>query len=583
MFKISFLLVFSFFTSLIFSQQLMINEVSQGVGTSEYVEFVVIGAPICEGVPIPTIDLRRVIIDDNSGYFNTGGGTGIAPGAIRFAPTAFWSAIPQGTFIVVYNEADKNSSLPAVDDLSITDGNCTLIIPSNSALLESVVTTPLIPSASVPSTLYYTNDSDWGASVGWNSLAMANSDDSFQIPNLGINGTPLHSVSWGNNNALGNEIIYFSGPATGLVMSFKNITSNDPDVQSNWISEAVSATTQTPGAPNSLENDLWIGTMNPTCRVNPALNFAITNADCGSSNGSVTLTVANAANVTILWDNGNTTNTISNLAPGSYSVTVTDNLTSCTFTDVAVVTLNNSTLAMAPVVADETCTNLCDGTVQLNITGGQLPYTEIWSQNNAPITTPTNFCAGIYDVEVRDFNNCTLSQTITVNTLASLNYTISNDTTICVGDSAILFVNGTANVVWSTTEITDSIKVSPATSASFTVNISQNGCIANETIAVNVENCNFALEIPNIFTPNGDSLNDFFVPIKFEGVKNINFTIVNRWGVIMYESTNQIIKWDGKSQDGKEAYDGVYFYKMDYTEPIEGDKEIHGFLHLERK
>ena len=48
-------------------------------------------------------------------------------------------------------------------------------------------------------------------------------------------------------------------------------------------------------------------------------------------------------------------------------------------------------------------------------------------------------------------------------------------------------------------------------------------------------------------------------------------------------TTNQIIKWDGKSQDGKEVYDGVYFYKMNYTEPIGGDKEIHGFLHLERK
>jgi gliding motility-associated-like protein len=577
MFKINFLLVFNFFTSLIFSQQLIINEVSQGTGNKEYVEMVVVGNPICEGVPIPTIDLRRVIIDDNSGYFAAGSNVGIASGALRFSNDPFWQFIPQGTFIVIYTNGDKNPSIPA-DDNSITDGNCTIILPGNSPLLES---NSISPNSSGNQT-YPIADIDWVPSTGWGAMILANPGDSFQIPDLSNNGVPLHSVSWGNNDQQGNQTIYFTGSASGMVMSFKNIISNDPDIQANWVSEDV-ATNETPGAPNSLENDLWIGTMNPTCRVNPALNFAITNVDCGASNGSVTLTVANAANVAILWDNGNTTNTISNLQPGNYAVTVTDNLTLCTFTDIAVVTLNNSTLAMAPIVIEETCSNLCDGTVQLNISGGQLPYIEIWSQNNAPITTPTNFCAGIYDVEVRDFNNCALSQTITINATSALNYTVSNDTTICVGDSAILFVNGTANLVWSTTEITDSIKTSPAISTIFTVNISQNGCIANESIAVYVDYCNFALELTNIFTPNGDSLNDYFVPIKFEGVINSDFTIVNRWGVIMYESTNQIIKWDGKSQDGKEAYDGVYFYKMNYTEPIAGAKEIHGFLHLERK
>ena len=86
-----------FFTTSLFSQQLIINEVSQGTGSSEYVEFVVIGSPTCS-TPVPCIDLRKVIIDDNNGYFAPGSGTGIAAGAVRFADNPFWSCITQGTY-----------------------------------------------------------------------------------------------------------------------------------------------------------------------------------------------------------------------------------------------------------------------------------------------------------------------------------------------------------------------------------------------------------------------------------------------------------------------------------------------------
>ena len=67
-------LVFSFLlliSNLLSAQQLIINEVSQGTGSSEYVEFVVIGTPTCI-TPVPSLDLRKVIIDDNNGYFAPG-------------------------------------------------------------------------------------------------------------------------------------------------------------------------------------------------------------------------------------------------------------------------------------------------------------------------------------------------------------------------------------------------------------------------------------------------------------------------------------------------------------------------------
>jgi hypothetical protein len=80
------------------AQQLIINEISQGTGSSEYVELVVIGTPTCVS-PVPSLDLRKVIIDDNNGYFAPGSGTGIASGAVRFANIPFWQSIPQGTYV----------------------------------------------------------------------------------------------------------------------------------------------------------------------------------------------------------------------------------------------------------------------------------------------------------------------------------------------------------------------------------------------------------------------------------------------------------------------------------------------------
>ena len=126
------LLLLSFATS---AQQLYINEISQGTsGAKEYVEFLVVGNATCQ-TPVPTIDLRGVVIDDNNGLFATGSGTGIAAGAVRFANNVFWSAIPQGTLIVVYNNSDINPLLPP-NDASMTDNNCRLVLPANSPLLE---------------------------------------------------------------------------------------------------------------------------------------------------------------------------------------------------------------------------------------------------------------------------------------------------------------------------------------------------------------------------------------------------------------------------------------------------------------
>lgn len=69
-----------------------------------------------------------------------------------------------------------------------------------------------------------------------------------------------------------------------------------------------------------------------------------------------------------------------------------------------------------------------------------------------------------------------------------------------------------------------------------------------------------SIYIPNAFTPNGDGLNDMF-GVKGEGIRDYHLYIYNRWGEMIWESSNPHQQWDGK-KDGRMAETGVYVYKL---------------------
>jgi gliding motility-associated-like protein len=91
-------------------------------------------------------------------------------------------------------------------------------------------------------------------------------------------------------------------------------------------------------------------------------------------------------------------------------------------------------------------------------------------------------------------------------------------------------------------------------------------------------------ELPNIFTPNGDNVNDLYVPVKNRYIQSVDFTLYNRWGEVVYENTNPALGWDGKSKQMKQQVtDGVYFYTCTVNERhFYGIKEIKlkGFVQV---
>jgi gliding motility-associated-like protein len=89
-----------------------------------------------------------------------------------------------------------------------------------------------------------------------------------------------------------------------------------------------------------------------------------------------------------------------------------------------------------------------------------------------------------------------------------------------------------------------------------------------ESAASNVvctDNCP-VYKLPNVITPNGDGKNDTFRPISCTlAVSSVTTTIVNRYGTQVFESTDPLINWDGKTNDGKDLPTGTYYYQATVT------------------
>ena len=95
------------------------------------------------------------------------------------------------------------------------------------------------------------------------------------------------------------------------------------------------------------------------------------------------------------------------------------------------------------------------------------------------------------------------------------------------------------------------------------VRTTSNGiCDATDSVHV-FANSSYLGEIPNVFTPNNDLVNDIF-DLSLENIKDYHLIITNRWGNLVFESFNEQVEWDGKV-NGDWVESGVYFYQLTYT------------------
>ncbi len=210
---------------------------------------------------------------------------------------------------------------------------------------------------------------------------------------------------------------------------------------------------------------------------------AITPASATVCNGTGT-TLTASGGTSYLWSNADVTNSISvtPVITTTYDVTVTD-VNTCTASASAIVTVASPPVA---VIAPAAVT-ICSGDNTTLTASGGTSY--VWS--NADVTvaiTVSPLSTTTYDVTVTDVNSCTASASsvVTVNSLP-VAAIAPNAVSICSGVSTTLTASGGTSYVWSNADITASITVSPITTTTYNVTVTDvNTCTASASAIVSI-------------------------------------------------------------------------------------------------
>lgn len=170
--------------------------------------------------------------------------------------------------------------------------------------------------------------------------------------------------------------------------------------------------------------------------------------------------------------------------------------------------------------------------------------------------------------------NDTFKHTVHVRKKTELN--LGGDRSLCNKDEIVLsaFIPN-AGYLWQNGTTSEEFLVNKA--GVYWVTVSVNGCTIYDTVIVSNNDCSIAQYIPNIFTPNGDGINDMFSPIKLLDISAMNTYIYNRWGRLVFETDNTSINWTGDN-----CADGIYFWVIQYQSESGIIREEHGEVTLIR-
>ncbi|MBV6485583.1 MAG: hypothetical protein KFKLKKLM_02153 [Flavobacteriales bacterium] len=184
--------------------------------------------------------------------------------------------------------------------------------------------------------------------------------------------------------------------------------------------------------------------------INPAVlmaNIVSSNVTCNGLNDgwAVVHPIGGSAPYnTAVWTPGGINDSISNLAPGTYLVSVTD-ANGCSVQDSAVIT-EPTLISASALVTDASCSSVCDGQATLTVSGGNGGYSFNWNPSGQVNSTATNLCFGSYQVTITDNSGCSILQTVNVGSLDTVLAFAGNDTSVCEDNSVMLTGSTDGNV-----------------------------------------------------------------------------------------------------------------------------------------
>jgi gliding motility-associated-like protein len=304
-------------------------------------------------------------------------------------------------------------------------------------------------------------------------------------------------------------------------------------------------------------------------------NLVIQDVTCDGNNGSIQGITWTGNGLTFEW-NGNATPSIdiTNVSAGNYGLQVTDE-NGCTdiagpFTidSLPSPTIDDNNLSVSP----ESCSGN-DGAISgLQATGNGLTFE--WNGQTTPSIDLPNIPSDDYTLVLTDENGCTVTYgPVNVNGSIIPDVTASPvSSTIDLGESvdfnAVVNPIG-STVIWSPLEglsctSCENPTATPEQSGWYVVTVtSSDGCLASDSVFIEVIDPCGETMIPTVFSPNADGLNDNLCVLG-GCIQTMNLQVFNRWGEKVFESNEETDCWDG-TFNGQSVNTGTFVFKLNGT------------------
>lgn len=336
-------------------------------------------------------------------------------------------------------------------------------------------------------------------------------------------------------------------------------------------------------------NDFWI--IKTAC--GEPENLVSDTTFCFTPVFTITAKLADCQSCTFIWDDG-TTGASRVVMPNdgdAFKVTVID--------DYGCILKDSIQLEVLPLptgteleVVNPNCYGNKNGNILIGeMQGGTAPFS--YALNDGTFSSNpifTGLTAGNYDIIIEDANGCLLDTFVYLEQPNELLVELGDDILIELGDSVQLQALTNQEVETINWNQPDLLSCSdcftpytrPLETAVFSVRVvNENGCIAKDNIQVAVQK-ERALYIPNIFSPDNDGRNDYFMLMPGASVTRINtFQIFNKWGDLVYQADDIVpeqlpLGWDGRVNDrllnpGVFVWFAEVVYFDNWVELIKGD------------